>query len=50
MVEGTEDMCGKFSSYSLKYVSKLVGVCNEKTADEISQIYVKIGAHCGVSF
>ena len=46
MVEGTEDMCGKFSAYSLKHANKLAGICDTKTAEEIADIYVKIGQYC----
>ena len=28
MVTGFEEMCGRFSSYSLKYVSKLADACD----------------------
>ena len=46
MVGGVEEMCGPWSSYSLKYVRKIADACNTKTADEISQMYVKIGEFC----
>ena len=47
MVQGAEDMCGKFTAYSLKYVRKLSNVCDTKTPEEIADIYVKIGHYCG---
>ena len=47
MVGGVEEMCGDWSAYSLKYVRKLANVCDTKTPEEISDIYVKIGQTCG---
>ena len=47
MVGGVEEMCGDWSAYSLQYIRKLANVCDTKTADEVSDIYVKVGQYCG---
>jgi len=47
MVGGVEDMCGDWSAYSLKYVRKLSNACDNKTIDEVSQMYAQIGNFCG---
>ena len=47
MVGGVEDMCGEWSSYSLKYVAKLANACDSKTNEELGQMYAKIGQFCG---
>ena len=36
MLGGVEEMCGEWSAYSLKYVGKVVTVCETKTAEEIA--------------
>ena len=46
MVGGVEEMCGPWSSYSLKYVRKLADACNALPADDISKMYVSIGEFC----
>ena len=46
MVGGVEEMCGPWSSYSLKYVRKLANACDTQTPDQISDLYVKIGEYC----
>ena len=47
LVGGVEEMCGDWSSYSLKYVRKLANICDTKSEEEIANIYVQIGEHCG---
>ena len=47
MVGGVEDMCGKWTSYGLKYIRKLANMCDTYTADELSDAYAKIGQFCG---
>lgn len=47
MVGGVEEMCGKWSSYGLKYVRKLANMCDTYTSDEIADAYAKIGESCG---
>lgn len=47
MVGGVEEMCGDWTAYSLQYVRKLANVCDTMNADEVSDIYVKIGQYCG---
>ena len=47
LIGGVEEMCGSWTSYSLKFTSKLAAVCDTKTAEEISDAYVKIGQFCG---
>ena len=47
MVGGVEEMCGKWSAYSPKYVAKLANACDNKSADEVSEMYAQIGQFCG---
>ena len=47
MVGGVEEMCGNWSAYSLQYVRNLANACDTKTADEVSELYVQVGQHCG---
>jgi len=47
MVSGVEEMCGKWSAYSLKYVRKLANICDTSSNTDISEAYVKIGQYCG---
>jgi len=47
MVGGVEEMCGDWTAYSLQYVRRLANICDTKSADEVSDIYVKIGQYCG---
>jgi len=47
MVGGVEEMCGKWSSYGLKYVRKLANICDSSDAEQVSQAYTKIGQFCG---
>ena len=46
MLGGVEEMCGEWSAYSLKYVGKVVTVCETKTAEEIADVYFQIGQYC----
>ena len=47
MVGGVEEMCGKWSAYSLKYVRKLANICDTSSTEQVSDAYVKIGQYCG---
>ena len=46
MVESVEDLCGPFSSYSLKYVRKLANLCDTQP-EEVTNTLVKVGEFCG---
>lgn len=45
MVEGVEDLCGPFSAYSLKYVSKLANMCDTQSQD-VTETLVRVGEYC----
>ena len=47
LVTGIEDMCGEWTSYSLKYTGRLSQHCDTKSADEISNVFVQVGQYCG---
>jgi len=45
MVAGVEDLCGPFSSYSLKYVRNLANLCDTQP-EEVTNTLVKVGDYC----
>jgi hypothetical protein len=46
LVESTENNCGKFSDYSLKYVRHLVHVCENQDEDGVYEVANKIADFC----
>lgn len=48
MVAGVEVHCGAWTPYSMRYVRKLVDACDEKSPQELAQIYSKIGDYCSI--
>ena len=45
-VNAVEEMCGKFSAYSLKYVRKLANVCDTASHEEIGQLMGSVHEYC----
>jgi len=46
LMESTENNCGKFSDYSLKYVKHLVHVCENNDETGVLQAAIKIADFC----
>ena len=45
MVESVEDSCGRFSSYSLKYVRSLANMCDTQP-EKVQETLKKVEEHC----
>ena len=46
LLQHTEELCGEWSAYSLKYAYKLSNACDSKTPSQLEDLKVKIGAYC----
>ena len=46
MVNSVEDLCGPWSSYSLKYVRKLANACDTQEVNEVGDLLSRIGEFC----
>ena len=46
MIDSTEQSCGRFSDYSLKYVKNLVHICETSSPMEINYAAVEITKFC----
>ena len=48
-MESTENNCGKFSDYSLKYVKHLVHVCENQDEAGVYEVANKIADFCEIN-